>query len=100
MREVIPVNEHCILREAGMPACILIFLCVPGPSVSSWRHPDPGQHSPGPCLGALGVAEPTGWHCDPASCSATLFCVGTGGDHSPGRYKSGSRAAVGQLHPV
>lgn len=26
--------------------------------------------------------------------------AGTGGDHSPGRYKPGSRAAVGQLHPV
>lgn len=24
MREVIPVNEHCILREAGMPD---IFVC-------------------------------------------------------------------------
>lgn len=48
------------------------------------------------------LAEPTGWHCDPAARTATTALWGqvVTAARGAGRCKSSSRAGVGQLHSV
>lgn len=103
MRKAISVNECCSLREAGMSACSLVFLF---PWSTSHQLEPPRSRSEHP----RSLSRSSGNWQSPHGGTATqrpglplLFSAGTGRDQQlqgAGRYKSGSRACVGQLHPA
>ena len=103
MRKVVPVNERCILREAGMSPSSSIFSF---PWSTSHQLEGPRSSSEHPlslslCSGSW--QSPHGGTATQRPGLSLLLSVGMGCDQQllgAGRYKYGSRPDVGHLRPV